>query len=117
MNSCSVHCLCCRGLDGLDSRVLPVAAVLAGLGSAGCRATDGVAGPGDLKDGVKDSEPGPGTGLAGTDGASRDVVGGVDAGRRLGVDGVVDGDDGSAVASLAPGGGDAGRRTQVSSVP
>lgn len=69
-----------------------------------------------------DSEPEPGTGradsgaesqgaAAGAAGAGAGVAGG---GQRLGAGGVDAPGGGLAVASLEPGGGDAGRRTTVS---
>jgi hypothetical protein len=68
----------------------------------------------DLLDAAKGSEPAPGTGQAATDGESRG-----DSGDSAGGDGqqwaagdVAGADGGMAVASLAPGGGDAGRRAQ-----
>lgn len=104
MSSYWEHCSCYRDSGAQDSREPLAAAGLAVLGSVARRAIDAAAA--DLKGGVTDNEPGPGIVLAGTGVESRDAAGGadVDVGPRAagGVE-----DDGSAVASLAPGGGDA----------
>jgi hypothetical protein len=116
MSSCWAHCWCCRDSGERDSRGLPAAAaVLAGPGSAGRRATDGAA-AGGWRDVARDSGPGPGIGSAeageatpGGGVAGGDAAGGEDAGWGRAADGVGGvGGDGSAEVGLGPGGGDAG---------
>lgn len=75
MNSCSVHCSCCRDWGEQGSKELLAAVVLAVLGFAERKAID-AAEPEDLKDVARDSELAPGTVLAGCGVESRDVAGG-----------------------------------------
>jgi hypothetical protein len=126
MSSCWARCWCCTGLGG-DNKD-PAVAVLAVRGSAAGRATDAGAGPEGWTGAARDSAPAPETVLAETGvvtqgaaggGQQRAVGGAAGAAGAAGVAGgagagcgVVGG--GSAVASLAPSGGDAGGGTQVS---
>jgi hypothetical protein len=125
MSSCSEHCLCYTGWDGQGSREPLAAAAQAALGSAARRATgaggaegaedvDAGEEPEDSRGVARDNETVPGTVQAVTGEASRDVVGGAGAGPRRAANDADAADGGLAVASPAPSGGDAGRRTRVS---
>ena len=114
-SNCWEHCSYCTGWGAPDNKIPLAAAVRAVLGSAARRVTGAAEGPVlGWRDAVKGSAPGRATAQAGSGeaspgaaagGAPQWVVG--DAGVAGGVDAA---DGGLAVASLAPSGGDAGRR-------
>jgi hypothetical protein len=112
-NNCSGHCWCYTGWGGLDSKIPLAVAVLVVLGSAARTVTDAAEGLADWKGAARGSVPGPGTARAGSGEVSPDAAAGDArqwaAGGVAGDAGVDAAGGGLAVASLAPGGGDAGR--------